>query len=153
MKSLNDDREANNCNPTHLFVLHQFTQERRILQIGGALLPDLVEFYQWIHTELSHLVTYQKAGQISIGTIITLSARRYSQEYFDYLKELFDKVKCKRDLYVQHVMNYLAIFIQMFLNQAYTPGTWFLKITFVCDIVCMCAFVCVSVFAPETISN
>ena len=103
MKSLNDDREANNCNPTHLFVLHQFTQERRILQIGGALLPDLVEFYQWIHTELSHLVTYQKAEQISIGTIIKNSARRHSQEYSEHLTELFKRVKRKGDLYVQHV--------------------------------------------------
>ena len=96
MKSLNDDREANNCNPTHLFVLHQFTQERRILQIGGALLPDIVEFYQWIHTELSHLVTYQNAGEISIGAIIKRSAKRYSQEYFGHITDIFKRVQCKR---------------------------------------------------------
>lgn len=114
MKSLNDDREANNCDPTHLFVLHHFTQEWRMLQIGGVLLPDLVEFYQWIHTELSHLVTYQKAEQISIGTIIKNSARRYSQKYSEHLTELFKRVKRKGDLYVQHATNHLAVFIQIF---------------------------------------
>ena len=35
-----------------LRVLSQFAQSWRILQAGGLLLPDLIELYQWIHTEL-----------------------------------------------------------------------------------------------------
>ena len=93
MQSLTDTTEANDCNSTHLFVLHQFVQEEKKLQKGGALLPDLVEFYQWIHTELSYLVTYQKAEQISIGKILSLSSKRYSQKYFDHLTDLFKRVK------------------------------------------------------------
>ena len=95
MKSLTDTTEANDCSSTHLLVLHQFVQEEKKLQMGGALLPDLVEFYQWIHTELSYLVTYQRAEQISIGELIDLSSRRYSQDYFEHLTGLFKRIKSK----------------------------------------------------------
>ena len=95
MRSLNDATEANNCNYTHLFVLWLFTLERKKLQMGGTLLPDLVEFYQWIHTELSHLVTYERAEEVSIGKIIDLSAKRYSREYSDHLTGLFKRVESK----------------------------------------------------------
>ena len=35
-----------------LRFLSDFAQSWRVLQAGGLLLPDLVEFYQWLHTEL-----------------------------------------------------------------------------------------------------
>ena len=96
MKSLTDATEASS---THLLVLHQFAREEKNLQKGGALLPDLVEFYQWIHTELSYLVTYEKAKQISIGRIISLSSRRYSQDYFEHLTGLFKRIKSEGNHY------------------------------------------------------
>ena len=98
MKSLVDAIEANNCSYTHLFALHQFTLEQKRLQVGGALLQDLVEFYKWIHTQLSHLVTYQRAKQISIGNVISLTAKRYSQELCDHLSKLFERIISKSKL-------------------------------------------------------
>jgi len=92
MKSLVAAREAHNLDDTHLFALHIFTLEYERLQVGGALLPDLVEFYQWIHTHLSHLVTYEKAQKITIGKIISLSAKRYSQELCEHLTSLFKRI-------------------------------------------------------------
>jgi len=38
-----------------LYLLGQFAQEWSRLQAGGLLLPDLVEFYQWLHTALGRL--------------------------------------------------------------------------------------------------
>ncbi len=35
--------------------LSEFAQGWRRLQEGGLLLPDLVKFYQWLHTELCKL--------------------------------------------------------------------------------------------------
>ena len=99
MKSLVEAIEANDCNYTHLFALHQFTQEQKRLQVGGALLPDLVEFYKWIHTQLSHLVTYQRAKQITIGHVINLTAKRYSQELCDHLTNLFKRIISKSMLH------------------------------------------------------
>jgi len=38
-----------------LYLLARFAQEWPRLQAGGMLLPDLVEFYQWLHTALGEL--------------------------------------------------------------------------------------------------
>ena len=70
-----------------------------MLQLSGALLPDLVEFYKWIHTHLSHLVTYEKACEISIGNVIDKSADRYSQKVCNYLTSLFNRIISKNDNY------------------------------------------------------
>ena len=73
--------------------------------MGEILLPELVEFYQWIHTELSYLVTYQRAKEISIGKIINLSSKRYSQAYFNHLADLFKRFKSKALLYMYITCN------------------------------------------------
>ena len=92
MKCLIAAREAHNLDDTYLFALYHFTLEYERLQVGGALLPDLLEFYQWIHVHLSHLVTYDKAQQITIGEIIGLSASRYSQELCEHLTKLLKTI-------------------------------------------------------------
>ena len=84
-----------------------------MLQLGGALLPDLVEFYQWIHTHLSYLVTYERATKISIGNVISLSAKRYSQKVCTNLTNLFERIISKYNSYTYIVLckhgNYIAI--------------------------------------------
>ena len=42
-----------------LFLLGRFAQEWPHLQAGGLLLPDLVEFYHWLHTALGKLAVLQ----------------------------------------------------------------------------------------------
>ena len=95
MEHLVNATEASNCDVTNFFVLHTFKLEKTRLQVGGSLLPDLIELYQWIHTQLSYLVTDQRAKQINIGDIIRLSAKRYSKEYCNHLTDLFKKVISK----------------------------------------------------------
>ena len=41
-----------------LYLLARFAQEWPRLQAGGLLLPDLVEFYQWLHTALGEAYGY-----------------------------------------------------------------------------------------------
>ena len=36
----------------NFYLLGHFAQEWQWLQAGGLLLPDLVEFYHWLHTAL-----------------------------------------------------------------------------------------------------
>jgi hypothetical protein len=36
-------------------LLSRFSMEWPILQAGGLLLPKLVEFYQWLHTQLGRM--------------------------------------------------------------------------------------------------
>ena len=91
MKSLVTAKE-NMPNDTYVFALHCFTFGYKRLQLGGALLPNLVEFYQWIHTHLLHLVTYEIAKQITIGKIVSLSAERYPQEVCTHLTLLLKRI-------------------------------------------------------------
>jgi len=81
-----------NLDDTYLIALQHFTVEYERLQVGGALLPDLVEFYQWIHTHLSHLVTYEIAKQITIGQVFRLSANRYSKDISEHLTNLLERI-------------------------------------------------------------
>ena len=52
-----------------LRLLASFTMEQPHLYRGGVLLPDLVEFYQWLHMDLAHLLTYDHASSITIGQV------------------------------------------------------------------------------------
>ena len=52
-----------------LRLLSHFATEWRRLQAGGALLPDLLEFYLWIHTSLGGLVKGQSAAAAAAASI------------------------------------------------------------------------------------
>ena len=96
MNSLVNANEKYSCSSTHLLVLNLLALEQKRLQAGGTLLPDLIEFYKWIHTQLSHLVTYERAKEITIGQVINLTAKRYSPEICDHLTDLFKRVNSKK---------------------------------------------------------
>ena len=93
MKVLIDDIEKNNCTSAHLFALNLFTLEQKKLQASGTLLTDLLEFYKWIHIQLSHLVTYERAKEITIGQVIEKTSKRYSSEICNHLTTLFKRIE------------------------------------------------------------
>ena len=66
---------------------------RCFLNVQGLLLPDLVEFYQWLHTALAHTVTYERATTLPIGRVINLAAMRYPREMGDHLVALYERLK------------------------------------------------------------
>ena len=45
-----------------LHILYQFILHRAKLNAGGKLLPELVQFYRWIHNELNYTVTFDDAN-------------------------------------------------------------------------------------------
>ena len=59
------------------YVLSKFALVYPRLKAGGALLPDLIEFYQWIHTELAYLVTYNYAQNHGLEEVITKADQKY----------------------------------------------------------------------------
>ena len=59
------------------YVLSKFALVYPRLKAGGALLPDLIEFYWWIHTELSYLVTYNYAKNHGLEEVITKADQRF----------------------------------------------------------------------------
>ena len=74
-------------------MLTQFVLERPQLQAGGCLLPDLVEFYLWLHTQLAYIVSYDKATELKIGQVVERAVERYSKDFGTHIKELYERVK------------------------------------------------------------
>ncbi len=84
-----------------LCLLAKFAMEWRRLQLGGTLLPDLVEFYQWLHSNLSHLITNHRAANLTIGQVIKLARQNSSKEYGSHLWDLYQRVQHYYNSYVE----------------------------------------------------
>jgi hypothetical protein len=74
-------------------LLGQLVLLRPQLEIGGAVLTDLVEFYQWLHQELGHVVTKSDAETIPISRAVRVLAKSYSPEEGDRLQNLYKSLK------------------------------------------------------------
>lgn len=79
-----------------LRFLTRFTMELSLLYKGGVLLPDLVKFYQWLHTDLALQFTREDA-RIAIGEVIKL-AEKHGE---GYIRKLYEGVKQKINQYVE----------------------------------------------------
>ena len=56
------------------------------------LLPDLIKFYQWLHTDLAHLVTRHRAHSVlTIGRVVALASQRMPNGMAT--QELYQRVK------------------------------------------------------------
>ena len=82
-----------------LFVLSKFALEYPRLQAVGALLPDLLDFYQWIHVELAYRMTFKYAEDHTIQDVIEKADTEYKRcgtekESTGFeLPQLYEKVK------------------------------------------------------------
>lgn len=84
---------ATDIEQNNIALLSRFALEWRRLQAGGELLPDLVELYQWLHTDLAHIVSYEMACKVKIKSVIDRAVRKYSPDMGEHLRQLFAKVK------------------------------------------------------------
>ena len=75
------------------YVLAQFALQYQHLQLGGAMLPELVEFYQWIHQELAHVITHEDATKITLRRAVRVLAKSYSPEEGERLMGLYNRLK------------------------------------------------------------
>jgi hypothetical protein len=73
-------------------VLLRFVHRYRCLQAGGMLLPSLIEFYQWIVTDLSYSITRKKATDCTLSDAVALAVEKYSKELKIHYMELFESV-------------------------------------------------------------
>ena len=81
----------------------KFALEQPQLQCGGALLPDLVELYQWLHTHYAHLLTPEQACSITIGQVVRLAEQNLSKELGKRIRSLYDRVKQGYNQYLELV--------------------------------------------------
>ncbi len=82
------------ADPNHeLHLLSLFVREQLRLRAGAAILPDLVEFYQWLHTEVAYTLSRRKAVKATIKEVVVDVARKYGDERGDNLINLYKRVK------------------------------------------------------------
>ena len=86
-----------------LRFLTKFALDQPQLQKGGAILPDLVELYQWLHTHYIHLLTPKQARSITIGQVIKLAEKNLSKEFGKKIRSLYDRVKLGYNQYLELV--------------------------------------------------
>ena len=84
-----------------LRFLTRFAMEWPLLKVGGDLLPDLVELYHWLHMNISHLITYDRASSLTIGHVIELVERNSNKEMGEHLRNLYERVKLNYNHYVE----------------------------------------------------
>ena len=78
-----------NMTYTHPFSIAIIIHVYPSLQVGGKLLPCLIQLYQWLHTHLSYLVTSERAyTKLKIGQVIKLAARKVDPSLYDLYKRV-----------------------------------------------------------------
>ena len=60
-------------------LLLKFLDNYRRLSVGSVLLPQLVRFYTWLDTHLSHLLTKDQAMKRTIEEVLKLAAKHYHE--------------------------------------------------------------------------
>ena len=74
-----------------LKLLYQFVVEYPRLHMGSSLLIDLIQLYQWLHTELANALTVETASKLTLSKLrkqLTKKSHKASQRYF----ELYEQV-------------------------------------------------------------
>lgn len=87
-------------------LLAQLVLQRNVLELGGMLLTDLVELYQWLHQELAHVVTRSDADTIPVSRAVRVLAKSYSPEEGERLQNLYKRLRGTE--------HYCTIFILIF---------------------------------------
>ena len=73
-----------------------FAMDYQQLYWGGVLLPDLIKFYQWLHTSLAYSLTHEVAASTEVGGVI----ERAEKEHDDHIRKLYDRVKQNFNKYI-----------------------------------------------------
>lgn len=74
-------------------VLVQFMTSHSRLKAGGILLPSLIEFYQWLITDLSHVITKEEAATMSIQDAVDMATKKYSKAIESHYTKLYEEVQ------------------------------------------------------------
>ena len=92
LRSLQDSVKCQQCE--NLEVLLNFCENYNVLHAWGKALPDLVEFYQWIHTDLAYTFTEEEVASEKVIDVIhqfSIDAT-CTEDHGDHILTLFERV-------------------------------------------------------------
>lgn len=84
-----------------LWLLSRFAMEWQCLEVAGSLFPSLLELYQWLHTDIAHLITREQASSMTIGRVISLAKGNLEKQSGEHVLKLYEKVKQDYSRYVE----------------------------------------------------
>jgi hypothetical protein len=84
--------------------LMRFLEMRREARPFSAL-PDLIEFYQWLHSSLEHLITEKSAMKYSMGEVLVEDklSKRFPRAQVKRILKLWERVKHGYNTFVEYV--------------------------------------------------
>ena len=82
-------------------LLSKILMDWPLLQVGGTLLPHLIELYQWLHNKIAHSLTYNQALTITIGKVIATAERNLPKKSRGHYKSLYEQVQRDFNHYVK----------------------------------------------------
>ena len=82
------------------YVLYQFLLMRPILDAGIRILPDLVDFYQWIHTQFPQYLTRKQTKSTTVNNLLAVEIPDvgYSTEILIKRTEQFQSICGKSEM-------------------------------------------------------
>ena len=94
LNCLESIKGASNCKEIDkLAVSIQFFAKKERFRLGGLLLPYLIEFYQWLHEEITHQVAIDDNLSKDIGKVVKELTSRYPEKEAKRVEKLFNNVR------------------------------------------------------------
>ena len=84
------------------YVLYQFLLMRPILDAGIRILPNLVDFYQWIHTQFPQYLTRKQTESTTVNNLLAVEVSDvgYSPEIRTERTEQFQRICGNQKCYI-----------------------------------------------------
>lgn len=77
----------------NVYLLTIFVGNYKKIDIGERILPRLIEFYQWLHSNLAFQLSHMQAEQLTVKQVIDTVSKHCTPELKKYLQELYKEVR------------------------------------------------------------
>ena len=81
-------------------MLLTFVSSIEKLNLCRQMLPQLIDFYLWLHKNLAYQVTMKRAGEITIAEVINIVSKYHSDDTGIHLRSTYGSLKGSYDSFV-----------------------------------------------------
>ena len=75
------------------YLLAEFVLNRTRLEVAGTILPKLIEFYLWLHSQLAYQLTHDQVETLAIKKVVEVVAKHNPKRTEEYYLNLYKQVK------------------------------------------------------------
>jgi len=85
------------------------------------MLPQLIDFYLWLHKNLAYQVTMKRAGEITIAEVINIVSKYHSDDTGIHLRSTYGSLKGSYDSFVFKELHEDCFFVMLSVQIKYHP--------------------------------